>query len=81
MIFGRMKAWFVLLGGTLTLSLSSCDFLLGTRDNETVNEIFDQGAIDPNAVQSVVGYVQFCPFGVTSNRPPTSGWVTMKWFM
>jgi hypothetical protein len=61
MIFGRMKAWFVLLGGTLTLSLSSCDFLLGTRDNETVNEIFDQGAIDPNAVQSVVGYVPVLP--------------------
>lgn len=74
MIFGRMKAWFVLLGGTLTLSLNSCDFLLGTRDNETVNEIFDQGAIDPNAVQSVVGYVPVLPVW-SDFQSPTDVWV------
>lgn len=74
MIFGRMKVWLVLLGGTLTLSLSSCDFLLGTRDNETVNEIFEQGAIDPNAVQSVVGYVPVLPVW-GDFQSPTDVWV------
>ncbi|MFM9143771.1 MAG: hypothetical protein ACKOPP_07235 [Bacteroidota bacterium] len=43
------------------LSLNSCNFLLGSRDDETVKDIFEQGAIDPNAVQSVVGYVPVLP--------------------
>jgi len=46
----------------LTLSFSSCDFLLGSKKDETVDEIFDQGAIDPTLVPQNVGYVPILPF-------------------
>ncbi|MBK9731436.1 MAG: hypothetical protein IPO83_09120 [Chitinophagaceae bacterium] len=41
---------------------SSCDFLFGSKDDETVNEIFEQGAIDPNLYPDQVGYVPLQPF-------------------
>ena len=43
------------------LLLSSCNFLFGTREDETVDDVFRQGAIDPNVSQQVVGYVPILP--------------------
>jgi hypothetical protein len=49
--------------------LSSCDFLFGTREDEVVDEIFQEGAIDPNLVQNEVGYVPILPFWSGFSNP------------
>ncbi|MBM3912187.1 MAG: hypothetical protein FJ350_04165 [Sphingomonadales bacterium] len=54
--------------------MSACDFMLGTRQDDTVDEIFEQGAIDPTAVQSVVGYVPVLPVW-DQFMSPTDVWV------
>ncbi len=43
------------------LLLTGCNFLFGSRDDETVDDVFRQGAIDPNVSQQVVGYVPVLP--------------------
>lgn len=43
------------------LGLSSCDFLLGSKKDSTVDDVLRQGAIDPNVIQQVVGYVPILP--------------------
>lgn len=42
--------------------LSSCDFLFGSKEDETVDEIFEQGAIDPDLYPDQVGYVPLLPY-------------------
>lgn len=59
----------LLIPFSLLLFLSSCDFLFGTREDEVVNEIFEEGAIDPNLVQNEVGYVPILPFWPGFNNP------------
>lgn len=49
--------------------LSSCNFLFGTREDETVNEIFEEGAIDPDLIPSEVGYVPILPFWENFSNP------------
>ena len=44
------------------ITLQSCEFLLGSKKDDTVDDIFDQGAIDPNLVPQSVGYVPVLPF-------------------
>jgi hypothetical protein len=44
-----------------SLFLTGCNFLFGTREDETVSDVFRQGAIDPNVSQQVVGYVPVLP--------------------
>lgn len=44
------------------VTLASCDFVFGTRQDKTVDEVFDQGAIDPNLSPDQVGYVPVFPF-------------------
>jgi hypothetical protein len=39
----------------------SCDFLFGSRHDSQVDEIFEQGRIDPNLVPQNVGYVPILP--------------------
>lgn len=46
----------------LLFILSSCEFLFGKKDDKTVDEIFEQGAIDPNLYPDQVGYVPLLPF-------------------
>src|SRR5687768_351427 len=43
------------------LCLQSCTFLFGTKQDETVEEIFEEGSIDPNLVPEQVGYVPILP--------------------
>lgn len=52
-----------------TFLLHSCDFLFGTRKDATVDEIFDEGAIDPDVIQDVVGYVPVLPFWGNLSHP------------
>ena len=49
------------------LSLCSCDFLFGSKEDDTTAEIFEEGAIDPDLVPSDVGYVPILPFWNTPN--------------
>ena len=46
----------------ISLFVSSCDFLFGTRKDATTADIFQQGSIDPNLYPSQVGYVPLLPF-------------------
>ena len=41
---------------------ASCDFLFGSKEDDTVNEIFEQGAIDPDLYPDQAGYVPMLPF-------------------
>lgn len=52
----------ILLFFFVAITLTSCSFLWGSKDDDTVDEIFQQGAIDPNLVPQNVGYVPILPF-------------------
>lgn len=41
--------------------MQGCNFLFGTKEDPTVDEIFEQGAIDPNLNPQNVGYVPILP--------------------
>lgn len=41
--------------------LPSCDFLFGSREDDVVDEIFAEGAIDPELFNEQVGYVPILP--------------------
>ncbi len=56
------------LVGLLTLSISSCS-LIGNKKNSTVDDVFKQGAIDPNLVPNNVSYVPIYPFINNVNKP------------
>lgn len=45
----------------LVISLSSCDVLLGKKNDDEVRQVLEQGAIDPNLVPNTVGYVPVLP--------------------
>jgi hypothetical protein len=57
-------AYFLLL-----LMFSSCNFLFGTKEDETVDAIFEAGAIDPELIPSEVGYVPILPFWENFSNP------------
>lgn len=44
-----------------SLLLSGCNFLFGSKEDLTVDDVLRQGAIDPNVTQQVVGYVPVLP--------------------
>jgi hypothetical protein len=52
----------------LMLVISACSGLFGSKEDEQVNEIFEQGKIDPKLNPSSVGYVPVFPFfeGITN---------------
>lgn len=55
-----IKVLFPLL--LLSLTLNSCSFLFGSKKDKEVDQIFEQGRIDPNLVPTTVGYVPVLPF-------------------
>jgi hypothetical protein len=57
---------YILIG--FTFVLSSCS-LLGDKKNNTANEVFNQGSIDPNTGLNNVGYVPVYPFINNVNKP------------
>ncbi|MGZ5242656.1 MAG: hypothetical protein ACXWDO_01040 [Bacteroidia bacterium] len=56
----RRSGFHILLAVQMLL-LQSCAFMFGTKEDETVEEIFEEGAIDPNLVPDAVGYVPILP--------------------
>ena len=56
-----MKLFQFLIILTVFTVFTSCEFLFGTREDDTIDDIFDQGEIDPNLVQNEVGYVPILP--------------------
>jgi hypothetical protein len=59
----------ILLLLSVIVSLYSCDFLFGKKDDDTVNEIFEEGAIDPDLYPDQVGYVPLLPFWEGVSHP------------
>ncbi|MFN3528717.1 MAG: hypothetical protein ACK417_02185 [Bacteroidia bacterium] len=45
----------------LLLVLSGCNFLFGSKQDDSVDDVLRQGAIDPNMVREIVGYVPILP--------------------
>lgn len=58
-----------LLLASLGVFLQSCDFLFGSREDETVDEVFEQGRIDPNLIPENVGYVPIFPYWEGFDQP------------
>lgn len=56
------KIFSILFTIAAVTSLNSCDFLFGSRQDDVVDEIFEEGAIDPDLVQDEAGYVPILPF-------------------
>ena len=63
----RKNSFYLLLLSAIILQ--SCDFLFGSKDDSVVDEILDQGAIDPNLIPSTVGYVPILPFWNEVSNP------------
>lgn len=59
---------FVLLVMSLFL-FSSCEFMLGSKHNDEVDDIFEQGKIDPNTTLQNVGYVPILPIWTSVSHP------------
>ncbi|MFC2114129.1 hypothetical protein ACFLRI_02145 [Bacteroidota bacterium] len=53
----------------LTTGISSCEFMLGSRQNADVDAIFEQGRIDPNLSPQSVGYVPIMPIWDQFSNP------------
>jgi phosphoglycerol transferase MdoB-like AlkP superfamily enzyme len=58
----QVKKIFFLLTIAFTLLLVNACFLVGSKKNSTVDDVFKQGAIDPNLVPDNVSYVPLYPF-------------------
>jgi hypothetical protein len=58
----QVKKTFFLLTIAATLLLVNACFLVGSKKNSTVDDVFKQGAIDPNLVPDNVSYVPLYPF-------------------
>lgn len=56
-----MKTSNILFILAIGILFSSCSFLFGSKKDETVDEILEQGAIDPNLIPNKVGYVPILP--------------------
>lgn len=65
---GRLGWGFCIFLFSLSL-FSSCDFLFGSKKDKTTEDIFEQGAIDPNLVPNQVGYVPLLPFWKNVSHP------------
>ena len=50
---------FILL--LLSFGMSSCEFMFGSKQDDVVDDVLEQGAIDPSLVPNSVGYVPVLP--------------------
>lgn len=53
----------------VAFTFTSCEFLFGSREDDEVDDIFEQGKIDPDLVQNDVGYVPLLPFWKGFSNP------------
>lgn len=63
-----MKISFIYIA-LLSVLFTSCKFLGGSKQDDTVDEIFEEGKIDPNLVPSNIGYVPVQPFFTGFTNP------------
>lgn len=56
------KLTIVLLALFVSLSFYSCDTIMGSKDDPTTDEIFEEGAQDPDLIVDEVGYAALLPF-------------------
>ncbi len=69
-IISCKKSFFVFCGIIFFIPfISGCDFLFGSREDAVVDEIFEEGAIDPDLVQDEAGYVPILPFWEGFSNP------------
>ncbi len=62
--FGHLRSATLLRVGLVFAAsgvLASCDFLFGSREDDVVQEIFEEGSIDPELFNEEVGYVPILP--------------------
>jgi hypothetical protein len=55
----NFKYFFLLI--ILSTAFASCDFLLGKKKDDQVNQVFEQGRIDPKLYPTNIGYVPVQP--------------------
>lgn len=58
----QFKKYIVFSITLVSLTLSSCSFWFGSKKDTQVDQVFQQGRIDPNLVPTAVGYVPVLPF-------------------
>jgi len=58
----------LLLLSTIAL-LHGCDDIFGSKEDDTTDEIFEEGRQDPQAQEDVVGYAALVPFWENFNQP------------
>ena len=56
-----MNCKYCILLMAMAFSLNSCDFLLGKKKDDQVNQVFEQGRIDPKLYPTNIGYVPVQP--------------------
>jgi hypothetical protein len=52
----------LLIPALIICTMPACTFLFGSRQDDQVDQVFQQGKIDPNLVPNTVGYVPVLPF-------------------
>lgn len=65
----------IFLAVLVSFTVISCSALFGNKEDEQVNQVFEQGAIDPNIIQPTVGYVPILPFFTASLTKPVDVYV------
>jgi hypothetical protein len=71
MSFSKTYSQFALLAlsALFLIGSSSCEFLFGSRNDDVVDEIFEEGSIDPELFNEEVGYVPILPFWTGFENP------------
>ncbi len=59
----------IILSVLALTSLNSCEFLFGSRQDDTVDDVLNQGKIDPSLIPATVGYVPVLPFWSNVSNP------------
>jgi hypothetical protein len=59
----------VFISSIMAFLFTGCSSIFGDKEDEQVNDIFKQGAIDPELVPQNVGYVPLYPFFINFSNP------------
>ncbi len=60
---------YLILFLSISMIFSSCEFMFGSKYNDEVDDIFEQGKIDPNLAPQNVGYVPILPIWNEFSNP------------
>ncbi|MFI5222223.1 MAG: hypothetical protein ACHQK8_07845 [Bacteroidia bacterium] len=63
------KLFYILLFIFSAIIFSSCSGIFGSKQDAQTDQIFKQGAIDPNLIPNAVGYVPIFPFFTNFSHP------------